>query len=517
MLPSAAINLCRRSAILLALMATLSATSVNAEIYLVTTTTDSGTGSLRQAITNANATAATADEIHFAIPGDGPHVINVLTELPSVTSTLTIDGFTQPGASPNTLSPSEGGLNTVLKISLTKASGTGIGLLVSLANGVVLTVQGLNIYGFSYCLRGAGVAGTSQIRSYGNFFCTDISGDAAFTTDTSTEGVRGNTAMVVGGELPWQRNLISGCKGTALFIQRDADIRGNLIGTDRTGTIALGNGSNNNWPGVYVLNVLANVTIGGTNSNARNLISGNSRSGIGVNRTTGAGAYAGVTIHGNYIGTDWRGASPVPNGYTTLPQAGLGGGIRISGGGITDTTPLIIGGFLPGEGNLIAFNNGSGITTSDNSPGAAFESRGNAIYGNHFGGATNIDLGAFGPSVNDVGDGDAGVNAGQNYPEIMSITEQAGLVTVHYRVDTLPGNASYPLRIDFYRSHGVGSSGELLAQDSYPASMATQVREFSFTPTTGAVGSSMTAIASSGNRSSEMTPVPELFFEDGFE
>jgi hypothetical protein len=501
------------------LLALLCIANADAAIYQVTTTADSGVGSLRQAITDANATPAVADEIHFAIPGAGPHVINVLTQLPFVTSTVTIDGFTQAGASANTLSPSEGGLNTVLKISLT-GPGVANGLVLNSPNSVVMTVQGLNIYGCGICLRGD-VAGTSQIRSFGNFICTNIAGDVAANTSQSTTGIRGVTQMVIGGELPWQRNLISGCTGTAVLIAGNADIRGNLIGTDRTGTIALGNGSDNNWPGLYITNVLATITIGGTNTNARNIVSGNSRSGIAVNRTTGAGAYASTRIVGNFIGTDWQGAFPLPNGYTTVAQARFGGGIRISGGGITDTTPLIIGGFLPGEGNLIAFNNGSGITTSDvnpgASPGAAFESRGNVIHSNTFGGATNIDLGGFGRSANDVGDLDVGTNDVQNYPEILSATEQGGIATVRYRVDTLAANASYPLRIDFYRALNNGSSGRLLAQDNYPASLATQIREFSFPLPPNEFAMPITAIASNAGRSSEMAPVLDVLFDTGFE
>jgi hypothetical protein len=254
-----------------------------------------------------------------------------------------------------------------------------------------------------------------------------------------------------------------------------------------------------------------------TNSNARNVLSGNSRQGIAVARSVGAGAYAGIRIHGNYIGTDWRGSSPLPNGYTTVAQAAFGGGIRVIGTGHTDTTPLIIGGFLPGEGNLIAYNNGSGIFRTDDSAGAAFESRGNAIHSNLFGGATNIDLGTFGPSANDVGDPDTGTNDRQNFPEILSATEQGGIATVRYRVDTLPIHATYPLRIDFYRALHGGSSGQLLAQDNYPEALATQVREFSFPLPPNELAMPITAIASNRNRSSELSPVPEQFLSDGFE
>jgi hypothetical protein len=490
---------------------------VQAAIYTVTTTADSGVGSLRQALLDANATAAVEDQIHFNIPGPGPHVITVQSALPFVNSSVTIDGYTQSGALMNTLSPNEGGLNTVLQISLVSSgfAGNSIGFFLNPANGVTLTVQGLNIYGFAFALRADQPAGTSVLRSYGNFICTDITGDAAAST-ANDEGIRANKNVVVGGELPWQRNLISGCDHTALITFANADIRGNLIGTDRTGTRALGNGGNNNWPGVFIQNVAATVQIGGNTSAARNLISGNDRAGITLARNTGAGAYANMKIQGNYIGTDWRGTAALGNGFPLPNQAGAGGGIKISSGTDPDTTPAIIGGFAPGEGNLIAFNRGAGISSGSNRASEAFESRGNAMHSNNFGGATNIDLGAFGRSANDAGDPDTGVNDAQNWPVILSATESGGMATVRYRVDTLPANATYPLRIDFYRALNDGSSGRLLAQDSYTAAMAQQIREFTFAlPNEAAMP--ITAIASNANRSSELAPVLDILFDNGFE
>ena len=67
----------------------------------MTNTDDSGPGSLRQAILDAEA-AAGADTIAFAIPGAGVHTITPLTLLPIISQPVTIDGYTQPGSSPNT-------------------------------------------------------------------------------------------------------------------------------------------------------------------------------------------------------------------------------------------------------------------------------------------------------------------------------------------------------------------------------------------------------------------------------
>src|SRR6185369_974091 len=67
-----------------------------ASIFVVTNTADSGAGSLRQAILNANATPG-RDVIQFSIPGSGAHTITPLAPLPTITGAVWIDGTTQPG------------------------------------------------------------------------------------------------------------------------------------------------------------------------------------------------------------------------------------------------------------------------------------------------------------------------------------------------------------------------------------------------------------------------------------
>jgi hypothetical protein len=83
------------------LLTLLLPTALTAAVFTVTTTADDGPGSLREAITLANTTPG-ADTIAFDIPGDGPHMIQPLTPLPTITDPVTIDGYTQDGASPNT-------------------------------------------------------------------------------------------------------------------------------------------------------------------------------------------------------------------------------------------------------------------------------------------------------------------------------------------------------------------------------------------------------------------------------
>src|SRR5262245_24322462 len=85
----------------------LAATPLGAATFTVTTTADSGAGSLRDAIAQANA-APGADTIAFNIAGAGGHTIVLASALPAVTDVLTIDGYTQAGSTPNTLPLAQG-------------------------------------------------------------------------------------------------------------------------------------------------------------------------------------------------------------------------------------------------------------------------------------------------------------------------------------------------------------------------------------------------------------------------
>jgi hypothetical protein len=70
------------------------ATVAHAATFRVTTTTDNVAGSLREAIRGANATGG-PDTIRFEIPGQGPHTLTPTRDLPAVSDTVTIDGFSQ--------------------------------------------------------------------------------------------------------------------------------------------------------------------------------------------------------------------------------------------------------------------------------------------------------------------------------------------------------------------------------------------------------------------------------------
>ncbi len=72
--------------------------------FLVTNTLDDGSaGSLRWAVNQANADADAVSNINFNIPGSGTQTIAPATALPTITHPVIIDGYTQPGATSNTL------------------------------------------------------------------------------------------------------------------------------------------------------------------------------------------------------------------------------------------------------------------------------------------------------------------------------------------------------------------------------------------------------------------------------
>ncbi|HEV8060211.1 MAG TPA: DUF4214 domain-containing protein [Gemmataceae bacterium] len=115
-------------------------------------------------------------------------------------------------------------------------------------------------------------------------------------------------------------------------------IEGNMIGTDATGTVALGNV----FDGINVTQA-AGTTIGGTTAAARNIISGNGGlpdSGVGVD-LIGAST-SGTVIEGNYIGTDSSGSQRLGNNSN---------GIYLQGA-VNNT----IGGSVSGAGNVISSN-----------------------------------------------------------------------------------------------------------------------------------------------------------------
>ena len=423
-----------------------------ATTFTVTKTADTADGtcdadcSLREAITAATANAGT-DTIAFAIPGGGPHTIQSASALPTITDPVIIDGYTQSGASANTNSVASGlGLNTVLKIEL---DGTNAG---AGANGLLITAGDSRVRGLAISRfviggpnSGAGIHLSTNGGNVidGNFLGTNVTGTVALGGGgVIMLGGAGNT---IGGTTAEARNVISG-NGNGVSISGGVGgssgnlVQGNFIGTDVTGTVDLGN----QLEGIIAFG--DNNTIGGTTASARNIISGNSRRGVQL------GVGSGNLVQGNFIGTDVTGMVALGN---TL------GGVLIF-----RAADNAIGGTTAGAGNLISGNGFAGVAIlSKVTPPVGVEATGNRVQGNSI--SSNAGLGIdLGPATvccgdgltsNDAGDGDSGANNLQNFPVLTSTVTGGGTgVTV---AGTLDSAASSAFRVEFFANAACDPSG----------------------------------------------------------
>jgi photosystem II stability/assembly factor-like uncharacterized protein len=569
--------------------------AANRQSFVVTNANNHGTGSLRDAIINANANLG-PDTIVFNIPGLGVKTISLLNLLPEITERVTIDGTTQPGyaGSPlieiDGLAVASGNGNAnglVIKAGSTTVRGlaignfrNGFGIFLNScdnnliqanylgvapdgttarpnARGILLTNSSNNVIGGTTAATrnvisgnlngGVDITGSGNIIQ-GNFIGTNAAGTAALlqpggvsiSNATSINNLIGGTVAgagnlisgnsfgiqtsanattiqgnligtdvtgtnkipnvsavgvfglntLVGGLTPGARNVISGNSGDGVFIRGVGNkVQGNYIGTDITGTLALGNNGNGVVAGDGAL-------VGGTAPEARNIISGNGNFGnvaLGYNNSGAA-----ATVQGNYIGTDvtgTRGLGGSAPGVNIISAGNVVGGTAagarnvISGNSVgiqienfgnsganviqgnliglnaQGTGPLAnkqqgiaisaasnntIGGTQIQAGNIIAFNGGPGIT---NLVGTGNVIRGNSIFSNN---GLGIDLGANGVTANDSNDSDSGPNNLQNFPVINGILSSANSTTIQGSLSSLPLTT---FQVDFYSNAAVDPSG----------------------------------------------------------
>ena len=328
--------------------AILTTASTSAAILTVSNANDSGPGSLRQAINDANQNPG-PDTIVFNIPTNSPgfngtvFTINPLSALPSLTgANTTIDGATQTAFTGNT---NPAGPEVVLNGS--QVGFVGGGLAINSSGNIInsLVLNGFNNTGIYITGPGA----TSNTVT-GCYLGTNPTGNSAvpntFDGLAITGGASNNT---IGGSSPAERNLISGNARNGMTIQditvgsgaNNNVVQGNFIGTNATGQSALGNGQQ----GVQIGPAASGNLVGGTTSDARNVISGNG--GFGVALIQG-NDIVNNRIQGNFIGTDVSGTFSVGN-------QGPGGV------GLFSTSPNTIGGTTAGAENVVSGNLSNGI------------------------------------------------------------------------------------------------------------------------------------------------------------
>jgi CSLREA domain-containing protein len=281
------------AALLVASCLLLAARPAHADgVLTVTSTADPGDGhcatkgcTLREAINEANHT--NADTIWFDIPDGGVKTISQATPLPDISDPVTIDGYTQPGASPNTLT---NGTNAVLKIEINGGGWQNAGLYIEASDCVI---KGLVINRFDH--NGIQIVGPggSDNRIVGNFIGIDPSGtldlgnEGSGVVVTTQDDTSGNT---IGGGRPAARNLISGNEnsGVGIYGATDTAIFGNLIGTSKNGTDALGN-SGAGVSFVATSHGAADNIVGGSLPGDANTIAFNGGDGIQAEQATSTG------------------------------------------------------------------------------------------------------------------------------------------------------------------------------------------------------------------------------------
>lgn len=379
---------------------------------------------LRDAITAANATHAVKETIRFNIPTNsancdsstGVCTITLLGALPLITDPVVIDGYSQPGAHPNTLSVGD---DADLRIVLDGKNTSNIdGLYLGAGDS---TVQGLVIQHFkNQAYAGIEVASDNNIVQ-GNFIGTDAAG-------TIVEGNYDGVSIdgknnLVGGTTPQARNLISGNAPFGIHIWADGNVvQGNYIGTDHTGLNKLPNGT-----GVFVW-LSGHNTIGGKGAGARNIISGNSARGVMIGQK---GSF--TLVRGNWIGLA---ANKSPLGNSSA-------GVYLYGSALVqqyaENNTIMR--------NVIAHNGAEGVAVGsgadDYSNKNAFTH--NAIYGN---GGLGIDLYPyFLINPNDAHDADNGPNDAQNHPVLKSVIFTNGVTTIK---GTLQSEAQKSYQIELF-------------------------------------------------------------------
>jgi parallel beta-helix repeat protein len=436
-----------------------------AAVFTVTNVNDSGPGSFRQAILDADA-AGGSPTINFNLPGGGVQTLAPLSPLPDVTCAVSINGYSQPGSSANTLASGD---NAVILIRLDGVNLTnGLPVALSFTDGAGgSSLRGLVVVRFA---TGIQINELSNVSLAGNWVGMDVDGVARGMTFNGiyiTSFFNSATNDVIGGVSPADRNVISGNRYGVYFsgaTTANCAVQGNYIGTDPGGTLPRGN----LFGGVYSFGA-NNLNIGGPAAGAGNLLCGaTAAGGTGVTLQGGAGNL----IQGNFIGTDVSGQYDLGNlsdgvyvtassnnrilGNEIVNNRANGINVASSSGTViqnnqvgTDaslTRPLgnaqagititgstnLVGGTVAGQANSIQFNGGAGVAVTASSA-VQNQIAGNRIFDN---GGPGINLGT-------------GANNQPNSPGLTNAAVLFSSLWVQGGLNSVPGTA---YRLEFFAS-----------------------------------------------------------------
>jgi streptogramin lyase len=388
-------------------------------VITVNTTADTiaidGFASLREAITSINNQAdvnsdvtanrvggyastpgGTPDVINFNIPAVGGQTISATSAEPTIVMPLTINGYSQVGASANTLPSAD---NAVIVIQLDgTGAGAGVDGLTLEAGSAGSTIKGLDVRNFS----GNGIVVQSNGNSIlGNFIGVNAAGtmrmpNGAFPN--SGDGIRIVNASnnQIGSVNPADRNITSGnaldgihVEGTLTMPATGNIIQGNFVGVAADGKSSVGNRTEpapalgqpegNNLFGIEISGGNLN-TVGGPAAGAGNVVGFN---GAGIEVDNGGQQNI---IQGNFAGVGADGLTPAGNllqGLVLRSSNGFGAPLGPAQPNEPGVSFNLVGGTASGAGNTVEFNGTAGIAVFGNPVSASNQPNiGNAIEGN---------------------------------------------------------------------------------------------------------------------------------------
>jgi len=460
----------RRFRFLITLMSLVAPSAVFAVTVVVTSTADvvticattgqssSGGGpgcTLRDAITYSNANPqpqAFANLIHFNIPGGGVQTIGLGSfgsgiPLPAITTGTTIDGYSQPGASANTLAVGD---NAVLLIQL-HGDPPG-GPLLHVSGGTGTLVKGLILSGqeqvdYPFTAPSAIVLDSPFNVVAGNFIGIAPNG-LSFDSSTVGDVIVNSNVNLIGGSTPADRNLLGAARSNSFDVDGIAiagsgnDVKGNYIGTNRAGFLLPPSGPNG-CLGVAGIGVTGDDNFIGGSPAERNVIAGYCQGII----FEGGGSFANL-VQGNFIGTDATGG----NGAGEMAQGIL----------IVDASENFVGALT--AGNRIAYSQFDGVHLAGSSQGNTICC--NSIFSNDQFALVpaslgiDLDLGQTvegdGVTPNDPCDADAGPNGLQNFPVLTQASSDPFVTNIVGSLNSLPNTA---FRIQFFSNASCNPSG----------------------------------------------------------
>lgn len=384
------------------------------DTIVVTSIANNGAGTLRQAIIDSNQTV-NAELIVFDLgPAGGcPYTISPSTQLPTVTSPLTIDGFTQPGSTPNSRFDRYDAEHCVIL-----SGDVANGLRLQPSTNEAMTVRGLAFQRFTQAA--IEVDGPGRAVIHGNSFgvTTNALLPATFAGDAIS--ITGTVGSFVGGTDAGAINLIGNAVGAGLRLSGCSicAVRNNRMGVRVDGYSDLGNG-------------IGMQVVDGDGAITGNVIGHSATQGLRIE-----GVAASYTVSGNFIGQS-RVVSPDTLDFRPAPNG-------------TNGIRLVAGSDHRVSSNRIAHNGTDGLVVLGAVNSANL--RGNNISDN---GQLGIDLSPDGVDPQDSDLVDGGGNGGQNYPVLLDASGSNSVGTVTGELSSSTGN----FNIEAYASDDCDDSG----------------------------------------------------------